>query len=208
MVEYNADVSLRISDGALFGRWSLGRILPAGCRMQVFVVERGTYPRSSRNNDLAIRHAGGGFEQAREVSLEFLFSAARQEGENGLAAQTVGAQELFARHSVLSIIFHRIQTRIADVSNLVSIGLIERNLEGKDGKDFVDVAPNVVDTPRFPSPDFRGDIVLDGNLCVAVDIVGDFQVEPRVVDEDDNVGIPVNNIFPAEVHVAQDGASM
>ena len=83
--------------------------------------------------------------------------------------------------------------------------LEEIHLEGEDGEEFVDIATDVLDAVFLPSPDFRGDVVIDGDVCPRFYIFGDLQVEARIVHQDDAVRLPRLDILFAELHVLQDG---
>ena len=55
--------------------------------------------------------------------------------------------------------------------------LKEIHLEGENGEEFVDITTDVLDAVLLPSPDLRGDVVIDGDVCPRFYIFGNLQVE-------------------------------
>ncbi len=86
--------------------------------------------------------------------------------------------------------------------------LEEIHLEGQDGEEFIDIATDIFDAVLLPSPDLRGDVVIDGDVCPRFYIFCNLQVETRIVHEDDAVRLPRVDILLTELHILQDGRKM
>ena len=106
-------------------------------------------------------------------------------------------------------LFNLIRRGIADIMDRVMMLLLEEvHLEGQDGEEFVDIALDVLDAVFLPRPDLRGDIVIDGYLRLGLHELGDIQVEAGVVDKDDAVGLPVEDVQLTHFHITEDGGQM
>ena len=81
--------------------------------------------------------------------------------------------------------------------------LEEVHLERQDGKQLVHVALDVLDAVLFPSPDLGRDIIIHRDAAVRMHVFRYRQVESRVVHQDEHVGVPLDHVALAGLHVAQ-----
>ena len=82
--------------------------------------------------------------------------------------------------------------RVADVAALVAILGIERWLKGEDTKNLVAVLGDAMYAPFLPRPYLRRDIVDDAGIGqVLLAELGHTQVEGRIVDEYEHIGLLV-----------------
>ena len=86
--------------------------------------------------------------------------------------------------------------------------LEEGLLEGENGEEQIHIPTDVLDTILFPGPDLGGDVVADGNLRMAADKVGYLQVETGVVNQDDHIGFPSQDIPLAATQSTEDSTQM
>ena len=87
--------------------------------------------------------------------------------------------------------------------------LLEKvHLERKDGKEFVDIATDILDAILFPCPDLRGYIVIDGYFCLGFYIFGNVEIKAGIIDKDDTIRMPHQDIQLAHPHILQNGWKM
>lgn len=90
--------------------------------------------------------------------------------------------------------------------------LEEVNLEGQNAEHLLHIALEVFDAVFLPCPYLRCDIVVCtwrvgiGMLCaVVLQKLADAEVESGIVNGDDDVGLPLQNVALAHRHVTHDG---
>ena len=104
---------------------------------------------------------------------------------------------------------HLVGSGVAHIVDGVMMALLkERHLEGEDGEELGNIALDVADAPLLPRPYLGRDVVEHRDAGVAVQILGDIEIEAWIIDEDDHVGLPLHNVALAHGHVAEDGGQM
>ena len=86
----------------------------------------------------------------------------------------------------------------------VVVLLLEKvHLEGKNTEQLVDIALDILDAVLLPRPYLRRDIIVDFGLwrLQLMDVLGDAEVETRVVDENDDIGLPLADILLTPAHI-------
>ena len=83
--------------------------------------------------------------------------------------------------------------------------LVERHFERQDGEQQIDVALNVTDAMFLPCPDLRSDVIDHGNRAVLLDEACYLEVEAWVIDQNQHVGLPREDVLLAAFHAAKDG---
>ena len=86
--------------------------------------------------------------------------------------------------------------------------LKEINLEGQDGEHFVNITFDILDAIFFPCPYLGGYIIIDRYLGIGLDEFGYLQIKARIIDQDDHVGLPVENVLLTHFHIAHDSGKM
>ena len=81
--------------------------------------------------------------------------------------------------------------------------LEKRHLERKNGKQFVDVALDVLDTMLLPRPYLWRDVIIDRNICLRFYIFCNLQIETRIIDQDHTVRLPIQDIPLAHAHITE-----
>ena len=79
----------------------------------------------------------------------------------------------------------------------------EIDLEGQNGEELIDIALDILDAVLFPCPDFRGDVIIDGYVCLGFYKLRYLQIKAWIVDEDDAIRLPGYNIILAHLHIPQ-----
>ena len=103
-------------------------------------------------------------------------------------------------------LFYRWVTYV--MNGIMMFLLIERDLERKDGKHLVNISLNPFDAPFFPCPYLRRDVIINGNVRVGMNILGNIEIESRIIYQNNDIRLPCNNIFFARRHVAQNDRQM
>ena len=90
----------------------------------------------------------------------------------------------------------------------VVVLLVERHLEGQDAQKAVDVALDVLYAVLLPCPYLGRDVVEDRDVCVLLDVACYLQVEAGIVDEDERVGLPGEDVLATTLHAPHDGGQV
>ena len=99
--------------------------------------------------------------------------------------------------------------RIAYVMDFIMmLSFIESHLKRQYRKHFFNVSPNSFDAPFFPCPYLRRDIIIDGDIGVSLQKLGNIEIETGVIDKYHHIGLPSHNILLAERHIAEYRAKM
>jgi hypothetical protein len=88
--------------------------------------------------------------------------------------------------------------------DLIIVFAIEILLERQDDEQAIDAFLDAMDAAAMPGPELWGDVVEHADTA-GVGPAGDAQVEARIVDEDQRIGLPLKDILLAERQVAEDG---
>ena len=97
------------------------------------------------------------------------------------------------------------------MNGVVVLLLKEIDLEGQNGEELVHVAAYLLDAILLPRPYLGGYVVAHRGGCTAsllsllVQVLGNAEVEARVVNEYDHVGLPLADVALAHRHIPQDG---
>ena len=86
--------------------------------------------------------------------------------------------------------------------------LEEIHFKRKDGKQLIHIALDVLDAIFFPRPYFGRDIIKNRDASMRLNIFGNFQVEPRIVNQNQYIRLPTDNILLAKVHVPENRTQM
>ena len=106
------------------------------------------------------------------------------------------------------VVLDSVEERVAYVEGLRHVVLGEEALlEGQDVAQQFERASHAVDAAFLPSPEVGRDIVY-GFEALFVGPGFDFEVETRIVDADDHVGMVLQDVALAEADVAQDGTQV
>ena len=93
----------------------------------------------------------------------------------------------------------------------------EFHLERKNGKEFVDIALDILDAVFLPRPNLWGDIIVDSgrreegggrSVAQAVNVLGNIKIEAWIIDKDDDIRLPLRNILLAHLHILENGTQM
>ena len=150
-------------------------------------------------------------EHGGQVVFDFLSAASAEQRHDGLLSRNV--VELVK--SVAPLVGSREETvhlllrRIAHVVNRVMVlALEEAHLEGQNREELIHIAANVLDAILLPGPYLRRNIVVDRTQPLLLHILGDVEIEARIVNEYHHVGAPLGDVLLAFAHVAQNGGQM
>ena len=88
------------------------------------------------------------------------------------------------------------------------LSLVEIYFERQDGKQFGHIAPNGFDAPFFPRPNLRRDVIVGRNGRMPLQKLRNAEVKPRIIHQDNHIGMPSHNVAFALRHVAKNGAQM
>ena len=103
-------------------------------------------------------------------------------------------KEFHPRFVGASVVGDAVDKRVSPIDD-VDIFLLEiLYFKGEDDEEFVHIAAEILQTPLFPRPYLRGNIVecLD---TVLLGKAGYFKVEPCVIDENHHVGFVFEDIL-------------
>ena len=186
-----------------------GQLLPPGQGREQAFVEAAVQRRGGSHDEL-VAAAGVGQRRAahgQQVALHLLRAAAGQQGDDGARgvearAGGKGLEALAVRRAEGG---HLVDRGVAHVRHGVVVFLLEKvGFEGQDGEQAVDVSAYGLDASLLPGPYFGRNVVENGADGRAVDVAGHLQVEARVVDEDDSVGLPAADGLLAALHAGED----
>ena len=91
--------------------------------------------------------------------------------------------------------------RIAHVVDGTMVLLLKkRDLKGQYGEAFVDILAELADAPFLPRPYLGEDVVVDGDVSVAMDKLGHAEIKSRIVYQDGDIGPPAQYEAPAHLH--------
>ena len=82
------------------------------------------------------------------------------------------------------------------------------HLERQNGKQFIHIPLDILDTVFFPRPYLRRNIIVNRYLCLCMDKLGNIKIESRIIYQNNNVRFPGNNVFFATLHICKDSAQM
>ena len=172
--------------------------------------------RCASEHELIVFEALCRLNHRRQIVLDLLSAAACEESDDGFLLQAMTTAELL----------ERLMIRVAETGYLFSGGvayivdgvmvflLVEVLLERQYGEEFVDITLDGVYAPFLPSPYLRRDVIedfgrrLQGGCQLLLDVLGNLEIEARIVDEDDGVGSPAGNVLLTHLHIAEDGGQM
>ena len=144
---------------------------------------------------------GSQSHHAWQVLGQFLFAAAGQQGDDG--ARVVGEEG-----GIGGAALDDFQQGVAHVGGLGQVVLgVEVLLEGQYVAQTVQVAAHALEASFLPGPQLGRDVV-DGFDALGVCPLLNLEVEAGVVDADDGVGVPAEDVLLAEADVAQHGAQV
>ena len=149
-------------------------------------------------------------EHGRQVVLDFLPPASCKDGDDGLGRQTVPLAEfvLCLRIDMAEVVY-LFGCRVADIIySVMVLLLIERHFERQDGEHLFYIPLDGLDAPLLPCPYLRRDVIVDGNVRVLLYKLCNAEVEARIVDEDDDIGLPSHDVRFAHLHVPEDDRQM
>ena len=159
---------------------------------------------SGQHDVVAVTKVSGGGNHGRQVVLNLLSATAGKESNNGhlfRPPQRGGVAGAVISPQVLPDFRC---CGIADIMDGVVVLLLEKvHLEGKNTEQLVDIALDILDAVLLPRPYLRRDIVVNFGLwrLQLLDVLGDAEVEARVVDENDDIGLPLTDIFLTPTHI-------
>lgn len=119
----------------------------------------------------------------------------------------VGLDELLEGFVLVVAAVDGVDEGVAGVLGLEAVAGVEVDLEGEDNVHLVDEALDGVDAAGVPCPYFWGDVV-EYFDAAALEGGGEAEVEAAVVDEDEGVGAPAEDVVVALAEVAADGAEV
>ena len=83
------------------------------------------------------------------------------------------------------------------------LALEEIDLEGQDGEECVDIALDILDAVLLPCPDLGRDVIINGYVCLGFYKLRYLQIKAGIVDKDDAIGLPGEDIVLAHLHVRE-----
>lgn len=150
----------------------------------------------------------GGPAHTRQVVFDFLLTAAGEQGNHRAFRRQVEAvaEFIMCLSVVFPVVCDFVDSGVANIVDRVVVFTFEEvYLKRQDGEERVNVAPDVLYTVFFPSPYLRRNVVEYGNAHVLTDKTGNLQVEPRVVNQNDDVGVQALDGLFARAEVVHDG---
>ena len=84
----------------------------------------------------------------------------------------------------------------------------EFNFKRKDREQLVYIAFDVLDAIFLPRPNLRRNIIIHRNVRMLLNKLGNLQVKARIIDQNNHIRLPLNNILLAFVHILKDGTQM
>src|SRR5690606_28087615 len=93
--------------------------------------------------------------------------------------------------------FHYVEQRMAYIVHLVGVSGIEVGFKRQDHIEPFNRFPDLLDTTRMPGPQLWGNVVKYPN-ALGSGPSGDAQVEPRVIHQDEHIGLITKNIALAK----------
>ena len=94
------------------------------------------------------------------------------------------------------------------VYGIVVFVFVEVDLKRQYRKHLADVAAYAFNAPLFPCPYLRRYVIIDRYARVRTYILGNAEVEARVVDENHHVGAPLHDVALTHLHVTEYGTQM
>src|SRR5574344_304305 len=86
--------------------------------------------------------------------------------------------------------------------------LIKRYFKRKNGKHFVYIPLDVSNTIFFPCPNLRRYVIKNRYLRFVMNITSDVQIETRIINQNDHIRIPFNDIISTKCHILDDDIEM
>ena len=151
------------------------------------------------NDDVIAAHLRHGGEHAGQIVRNLCATASGQKQQGGFALR----RRIFGDEIV-----HFIETRIAHIVHPVAVAAVEIHLEGQDAVEMVHIGLDEADAPFLPGPNLRRDVVVDGNVGVLFDPLGNLEIEARIVHQNEAVGPPRSDVAPTLAHAAQNCGQM
>ena len=82
------------------------------------------------------------------------------------------------------------------------------HLERQNGKQFIHIPLDILDTVFFPRPYLRRDIIIDRDLRLSSQELGNIQVKTGIIHQYHYIRLPCHNILFTSFHIGKDCAQM
>ena len=156
--------------------------------LQIALIERAVEPGHGRDNELV------GWETLREghhvgqVLLNLVHTAAGDKRNDGALVEVVRLAKLLARGERLTTQGDVVREGVATEGRGDAELSEPLRLEGEDGVETIDILLDLLYAVLLPGPRLGGDVVEDLDLLL-LGPLGHLEVEARVVDQDQYIGL-------------------
>ena len=164
--------------------------------------------RSSGNDKLIISKFRHGMEPDGKVHvhrhhrLDLPVAGPGEEGDHGPVRQTLSLQEIRPRFLHGRTAVHGIHQRIPLIDEIHPFPAEIVDLEREDDEEFIHIGLQFPDPAFAGGPDLRSDVIED----LETGLMGEFgnpEIEPRIVDQDDDIGLPGKDVLFAGADLSQ-----
>ena len=78
------------------------------------------------------------------------------------------------------------------------------NLKRQNGEKFVHIATDILDTMLFPGPYLRGNVIVNRNRSIFLQILCDRQIKAGIINKNHHIGLPLYYILFTQIHILKD----
>ena len=171
--------------------------------LQELLVVSGLDARSTSQYDIVIScQMTGSRYHRRQIIFYLLFPGPRKQSDDWSLCVP-------CTPGILHILPDFLCCWITDIMDgIMMFLLVEVHLERQDGEHLIHIPLDILDTVFLPCPYLWRDVIVNRYLRVRLDKFRYLQVKSRIVDQDDHIRLPLQDILLTHLHITKDGGKM